>query len=229
MQLLTYRLDPAEDQFLFQGPVQFSEEDNGQQHDAIHRGGQGAVMPQGVSDIIRRFDSGKAWGSLQQGAHTKGAVSDSLEPAQQSPRIAAMVQQRQKEEEDIASQAESDLTVMGKGNKSLQALADPDQLTDSEGSLMQSQLEEEYQGQACLEKTIELQPQLTGQGSFVLPRLSGQGSSMRGDVWLPQLWLEPAEQLQHSASPRCRMHKAMEAVRAAERAVEVASAFAPSR
>ncbi|KAL0047362.1 hypothetical protein WJX82_001495 [Trebouxia sp. C0006] len=72
-----------------------------------------------------------------------------------------------------------------------------------------------------------------GQGSLVMPQLRDQGSSMRGDLWLPQQWLEPDEQLPEveaaAASPRDRMRTAMEAVRAAERAVKAAAVLSPTR
>ena len=219
--------------------------DEGQQRKAEHNAAGGASRPQGVADIIRRFDSGSVWGSPQQGAHVnrlspgspqhvqhkarvKKPLLDSIEHAQQSPRISALIPKDPSEEEHSSGPTESDLPVKDQGDDSPVSLVNPDRSLLAEGSLDQPRLEGHLRHASCTTDAT-LQPQLTGQGSFALPQLQGQGSSMRGDLWLPQLWLEPTEDMQGSTSPRKKMQKAMEAVRAAERAIEAASVFAPVR
>lgn len=182
---------------------------------------EGAERHQGVAATIKLFDSGCAWGSSRQGAHTKRAHPDSpRQSPQQSPRISAWTLEGQMQE--THSQAEANLIVTGTMD---QFPLLPDCSTSREGSLLQFQAEQVQRQASSGQGTVQ-HPSLAGQGSLVLPQLRGQQSSMRGDLWLAQPWLEPAEQL---ASPRNKMHQAMEAVRAAERAVEAARIFGPSR
>lgn len=220
-------------------------QDEEQQHDAEHSAAGAASRPRGIADIIKRFDSGSVWGSFQQGAHVKGPSPgspkhaqhrarakmpsvDSIEHAQQSPRISALMPQGEREEEHSSGPTELDLPAEDQGDESPVAAVNSNRSLLLEGSLNQPGLEGLLR-HASLTKSAALQPQETGQGSFALPQLQGQGSSMRGDLWLPQLWLEPAKDMQDLPFPRNKMQKAMEAVRAAERAVEAASVFSPTR
>lgn len=201
-----------------------------QQHISRQSSAGSASRPHAVADIIRRFDSGGAWGSPQPGAHAKRPFSgspekhethankpslDSMDHAQQSPRISALIPKGERQEEHTCSLTDSDST--DRGNETLQLPSQPECSPRSEGS------------SALLQPEGLLRHTSATKGTEVQPQLRGQGSSMRGDLWLPQLWLEPQEQKQDLESPRTRMHKAMEAVREAERAVKAASVFAPSR
>lgn len=200
-----------------------------QQHSSKQSAAGSASRPHAVADIIRRFDSGNAWGGPQPGAHAKRLPSDSPEHpqheanrpsvdssdhAQHFPRISALIPRGERQEEHTCNLNNSDSTLTDRGNESLLLPANPDCSPLSGGS-------SDLQLEGVLRHTS------TTQGTELQPQLRGQGSSMRGDLWLPQLW--PKEQMQDSASPRNRMHKAMEAVREAERAVEAASVFAPTR
>lgn len=207
-----------------QNPVVDSASTNRQTSDDVVQATAAPAQPS-IADIIRRFDSGNAQGIFQQKRHAKGHSQDSFEPAQQSPRISALRARHQEEEEQRSMLAtESGLHSDFLGPEPLESASGESPV--HEGRSMQSQPD---LGQASVQKGSLMQPQLTGQGSMVPSKLRGQGSSMRGDLWLPQQWLEPAEQLQRVPSPRDRMHAAMEAVRAAERAVEAAKSLSPSR
>lgn len=215
------------------------------QRDAEHNAAGDASRPRGVADIIRRFDSGSVWGSPQRGAHVKrpspgspehaqhGAHAklpsvESIEYAQHSHRISALTSKGQREGEHSSSPTESDLPLKDQGDESPVSHVNPAGSLLPEGSSDQPQLEGLLR-HASLTMDATLQLQSTGHGRLALPQLQGQGSSMRGDLWLPQLWLEPAEDMQESTSCRNKIQKAMEAVRAAERAVEAASVFVPVR
>ena len=225
----------AEDRGQQQNVVQTSAAQHGeQQHDPKQGAAGSAAKPHAVADIIRRFDSGSAWGSPQPGSYPKRLPSgspehpqhearankpslDSSDHAQQSPRISALIPRGERQEEHTCSLSDSDSTLTDRGSEPLLLPSNPDCSPPSEG------------GSALLQpKGLLRHPSIT-QGTELQPELRGQGSSMRGDLWLPQLWLQPQEQMQDSESPRIRMHKAMDAVREAERAVEAAIAFAPTR
>jgi len=190
--------------------------------------------PRGVADIIRRFDSGSAWGSplhspksqghSLQSPRAQGKSQLSPQRAKDSPRILALRPGQRERDEDVQTDKEAALGEDRWDDESAQAAkqaANVDLPFDEDSSLLESQ-HAELEGQHSLHK-----------GSLVMPQLRDQGSSMRGDLWLPQQWLEPDEQLPEveaaAASPRDRMRTAMEAVRAAERAVKAAAVLSPTR
>ncbi|KAL0019510.1 hypothetical protein WJX77_000086 [Trebouxia sp. C0004] len=204
--------------------------------------------PCGIADIIRRFDSGSAWGSLlhspksqshsMQSLRSQGKSQLSPQRAKDSPRICALRpgQHECHEHAQTGKKAallpgrderwddESALAARQAANVDIPLVKDSSSLEPQHAALG---------GQRSQSKGNSALPQLKGQGSLVMPQLRGQGSSMRGDQWLPQQWLEPDEQLPEveaaAASPRDRMHAAMEAVRAAERAVKAAAVLSPRR
>ena len=201
--------------------------------------------PRGVADIIRRFDSNSAWGSplhspksqghSLQSPRAQGKSQLSPERAKDSPRILALRPGQRERDEDVQTDKEAALGEDRWDDESAQAAkqaANVDLPFDEDSSLLESQ-HAELEGQHSLHKGSSALPQLQGQGSLVMPQLRDQGSSMRGDLWLPQQWLEPDEQLPEvgaaAASPRDRMRTAMEAVRAAERAVKAAAVLSPTR
>ena len=219
--------------------------DEGQQHDAKHHAAGRASGPQGIADIIRRFDSGSVQGSTQQGAHVKrpspgrpehaqhGARTkmpsvDSIEHAQQSPPISALISKGQREGQHSSGPTEPDLPAKDQRDETTAQAVNADRALLVEGSSNWPWLNGLYR-HASLTQGAALQPHLAEQGTFALPQLQGQRSSMRGDLWLPQPWMEPAEDSQVLPSPRDKMQRAMVAVRAAEQAVEAASVFAPVR
>jgi len=201
--------------------------------------------PRGVADIIRRFDSGSAWGSplhspksqghSLQSPRAQGKSQLSPQRAKDSPRISALQPGQREHDEDVQTDKEAALGDDRWDDESAQAArqaANVDIPFVEDSSSPESQ-HAELGGQHSLHKGSSALPQLQGQGSLVMPQLRGQGSSMRGDLWLPQQWLQPDEQLPEAeaaaASPRDRMRAAMEAVRAAERAVKAASVLSPTR
>ena len=196
----------------------------------LHASDEDTAEPHGVADIIKRFDSETAWGSFQPGRKTKGQSPDSPEHGQQSPRISALRQEQLEEEEHsvAATQADSGSDDDSKKDETCNSVAHPDLVSCPDSRSVELQ-QNQLIPQACMQKGTLVQPQLKEQGSIVTPKLRAQGSSMRGDLWLPQQLLKPVEQLPHLTTPRDRMHAAMEAVRAAERAVEEANTLSPSR
>ena len=189
-----------------------------------------ASRPSNIADIIRRFDSSSAQGSPMQSP----ASQNSPQRGQASPRISALTpSQPEVQEVQISSEASSSHDWEAESSvthvpASAADIVDPDEDGDVSFS-QQSMLE----GQTSVHKSILDLPQLSGGGSLGLPQLQGQSSSMRGDLWLPQQWLEAVEQLPEAdaavTSPRDKMYAAMEAVRAAETAVDAATLFSPSR
>ncbi len=171
-----------------------------------------------------------------QSPRSQGKSQLSPQRAKGSPRICALRPGQRERDEDEHTDKEAALFSEGDdrwNDESAQAArqaayVDIPFVEDS------SSLESQHAalgGQHSLNKGSSALPQLQGQGSLVMPQLRGQGSSMRGDLWLPQQWLEPDEQLPEAAaaSPRDRMHAAMEAVRAAERAVKAAAVLSRTR
>ncbi len=199
--------------------------------------------PRGVADIIRRFDSGSAWGSplhspksqghSLQSPRAQGKSQLSPQRAKGSPRISALRPgQHEQDEETDKEAAWCEDRWDDESAQAARQAANVDNPFIEDSSSLESQ-HAELGGQHSLHKGSSALPQLQGQGSLVMPQLRGQGSSMRGDLWLPQQWLEPDEQLPEvevaAASPRDRMRAAMEAVRAAERAVKAAAVLSPTR
>jgi hypothetical protein len=215
---------------------------------AMQEGSDAATSElRGIADIIRRFDSGSAWGSplhspksrghSLQSPRSQGKSQLSPQRAKGSPRICALKPGQPERHEDV--QTDKKAALLDEGDERWDdepaqaarqaAYVDIPFVEDS------SSLESQHAvsgGQHSLRKGSSAMPQFMGQGSLVMPQLRGQGSSMRGDLWLPQQWLEPDEQLPEveaaAASPRDRMHAAMEAVRAAERAVKAAAVLSPT-
>ena len=207
-----------------------------------------AVMhePSGVADIIRRFDSGSAWSRTQNSPRSQGTSAQSPRfqgrsqfsnlSTQGSPRISALrIGHEQFEDIQVneeASRLADDQDSWDESTQAAAATINEDSVSDGDDSVLRPQQSVPSGGQSLRKGSLAL-PQLEGQGSLIVPQLKGQGSSMRGDLWLPQQWLEPGEEtLDEGAgvvSPRDRMHAAMEAVRAAERAVEAAAVLSPIR
>lgn len=200
--------------------------------------------PHGIADIIRRFDSGSAWGSplhspksqehSLQSPKAQGKSQLSPQRAKGSPRMGALRPGQRERDEDVQTDKIAALLDAGDerwDDASAQAAHVETPFVENSSSLGSQHAawggqHSQYMGSLAL-------PQLQEQGSLVMPQLRGQGSSMRGDLWLPQQWLEPDEQLPvveaAAASPRDRMHAAMKAVRAAERAVKAAAVLSPTR
>ena len=198
----------------------------------LHASDEGTAKAHGVADMIKRFDSGTAWGDFRQGHKAKGQSLDSLEHSERSPRIFALRREQQEEEEHKVDQAPavSASEDDSKKDEILISVAHQDLMSfDDDDGICVEQQQDQLIPQAPMQEGTSVQPRLIEQSSFATPKLRGQGSSMRGDLWLPQQWLKPAEQLPHLTTPRDRMHAAMKAVRAAERAVEAANALSPSR
>ena len=199
-----------------------------------------ASRPSNIADIIRRFDSSSVQGSPM---HSP-ASQNSPQRGQASPRISAL--RPSQPEVQISSEASSSHDWEAESSvthvPAAADIVDPDE--DGDVSLSQQSM---LEGQRSVHKSVLDLPGLSGGASLVLPQLRGQGSSMRGDLWLPQQWLEADEQLSEAdeqlpeadeqlleadaavTSPRDKMYAAMEAVRAAERAVDAATLFSPSR
>ncbi|DBA74763.1 TPA: hypothetical protein ACH3X2_009288 [Trebouxia sp. C0005] len=204
-----------------------------------------ASEPRKIADIIRRFDSGRAWGSplhslkaqghALQSPRAQGKSQISPHRAKESPRICALRPGQQDHDEDVQTDKEAALGN-DRWNDASAHIARQAAYVDIPFVEDSSSLESQHArlgGQDSLHKGSSAISQLQGQGSLVMPQLRGQGSSMRGDLWLPQQWLEPDEQLPEveaaAASPRDRMHAAMKAVRAAEQAVEAAAVLSPTK
>ena len=201
--------------------------------------------PRGVADIIRRFDSVSAWGSplhspKSQGhsllsPRAQGKAQLSPQRAKESPRISALRPGQREHDEDVQTDKEAALGDDRWDDESAQPARHAANVGNpfvENSSSLESQ-HAELAHQHSLNKGSSALPQLRGQGSLVMPQLRGQRSSMRGDLWLPEQWLQPDEQLPEveaaAASPRDRMRAAMEAVRAAERAVKAAAVLTPTR
>ena len=194
-----------------------------------HESNMMALRPSNIADIIRRFDSSSAQGSPMQSPGSQ----NSPQRGQASPRISALrPSQPEVQEVQISSEASSSHDWEAESSvthvPAAADIVDPDE--DGDVSLSQQSM---LEGQTSVHKSILDLPQLSSRGSLGLPQLQGQSSSMRGDLWLPQHWLEADEQLPEAdaavPSPRDKMYAAMEAVRAAERAVDAATLFSPSR
>ena len=214
---------------------------------ALHHDSSAVTQePSGVADIIRRFDSGSAWSHTQNSPRSQGTSAQSPRSqgrsqfsnlsAQGSPRISALrIGHEQVEDLQVNEAASRLVDDHDSWDGATQAAAptfNEDSVSDEDNSTLRSQQSLPCGRQSSRKGSLAL-PQLEGQGSLTVPQLKGQGSSMRGDLWLPQQWLQPGEEtLDEGAgviSLRDRMHAAMEAVRAAERAVAAAAVLSPTR
>ena len=179
--------------------------------------------------MVRRYDSPKADDKAQQSLHHGGALLDIPRGVNKSPRISTLGSAELRE----AHSAQNTESNLNKQNLHLQSQQDFSALdrnamlpeTEKQQHEAGSSKQHQEKGQDPMKAGAVDLPQQAEQGSFVLPKLRGQGSSMRGDLWLPQQWQEQ----RMTSSPRDKMHAAMEAVRAAERAVQAAAVLSPSR
>ncbi len=120
--------------------------------------------PRGIADIIRRFDSGSAWGSPQNSPRSQGSPQFSPLRAKGAPRISAF-RPNQYEEDEVQMAKGAVFPAHSRGTadesaKAAERAAANSNVSDADDNLSMSR--------QSLPDTLTL-PQLEGQGSLALP------------------------------------------------------------